>query len=168
MIIQTYLYSNKIVVQVVDPTIFTTRNKVVYTRPITVYQGIDNPMQIMVKNQDQKAVNVANYSMLAEIQDPANKVAVASFPVNWGSVSTGIGNFTIDRLTVDSLEQRFYTITFKVVNTATLVEQPIYVDGDYGVPLTFRVLPAYYNAGLDADSIINTNAGDTILDGGGA
>ena len=146
MIIQTYLYSNKVVVQIIDPAIFTTRNRVVYTRPVTVYQGIDNPMQVVVKNQDQKSVNTSQYTLLAEIQDPANKVAVASFPVSWTNTTTGLGTFIIDRITVDALEQRFYTLTFKVVNTTTLVEQPIYVDSNYSVPLDLKVLPAYFAA----------------------
>ena len=146
MIIQTYLYSNKVVVQIIDPAIFTTRNRVVYTRPVTVYQGIDNPMQVVVKNQDQKSVNTSQYTLLAEIQDPANKVAVASFPVSWTNTTTGLGTFIIDRITVDALDQRFYTLTFKVVNTTTLVEQPIYVDSNYSVPLDLKVLPAYFAA----------------------
>lgn len=168
MIIQTYLYTNKVVAQIVDPTIFTTRNRVVYTRPVTVYQGIDNPMQVVVKNQDQKYVDVTLYNMIADIQDPANKVSVATFPVNWTNSDLGQGTFTLDRITVDSLEQRFYTLTFRVININTNKEQPIYVDSSYGVPLDLRVLPAYYNADGSAETIINTNAGDTILDGGGA
>jgi hypothetical protein len=170
MIIQTYLYSNKVVAQIVDPTIFTTRNRVVYARPVTVYQGIDNPMQVLVKNQDQKYVDVTNYSMVAEIQDPNNKVAVATFPITWANVTLGQGNFTIDKAMVNSLEQRFYKLTFRTVNTVNGIEQPIYVDSDYDVPLDLKVLPAYYNmdAPTGAFTVINPNAGDTILDGGAA
>ncbi len=168
MIIQTYLYSNKVVAQIIDPAIFTTRNRVVYARPVTVYQGIDNPMQVVVKNQDQKAVDVTNYSMVAEIQDPNNKVAVATYALTWVDALTGRGAFTLDKATVNSLEQRFYKLTFKTVNTVTHVEQPIYVDDNYSVPLDLKVLPAYHNTGADAGTEINTNAGDTILDGGHA
>ena len=170
MIIQTYLYSNKVVAQIVDPTIFTTRNRVVYSRPVTVYQGIDNPMQVLVKNQDQKYVDVTNYTMVVEIQDPSNKVAVATFPITWGNVTLGQGNFVLDKNTVNSLEQRYYKLTFRTVNTVTNAEQPIYVDPDYGVPIDLKVLPAYYNmdAPAGAYTVINPNAGDTILDGGAA
>jgi hypothetical protein len=169
MIIQTYLYSNKVVAQIVDPSIFTTRNRVVYSRPVTVYQGIDNPMQVLVKNQDQKYVNVTNYIMVAEIQDPSNKVSVATFPITWANVTLGQGNFVIDRATVDELEQRFYKLTFRTINTVTSLEQPIYVDSDYDVPLDLKVMPAYYNGEVgNADTTYNINAGDVVLDGGGA
>ena len=76
--IQTYLYSNKIVVQILDTTIFKVRNRQVYSRPIKIYQGIDNPIQVVIKNQDQKAVNFTGYIMQADIQDPVNKVTAES------------------------------------------------------------------------------------------
>jgi hypothetical protein len=101
-------------------------------------------MQVLVKNQDQKYVDVTNYTMIAEIQDPSNKVAVATFPITWANVTLGLGNFMLDKATVSSLEQRFYKLTFRTVNTLTRIEQPIYVDSDYDVPLDLKVLPAYY------------------------
>ena len=55
-----------------DPTI-KTRNRVVYSRPITVYQGIDNPIQVVVKNQDQKNVNLTGQIM------PASQASKFSF-----------------------------------------------------------------------------------------
>ena len=41
--VKAYLYPNTVTVQVFDPAIFTVRNRVVYSRTIKVYQGIDNP-----------------------------------------------------------------------------------------------------------------------------
>jgi hypothetical protein len=88
--IKTYLYPNTAEVQVFDPTIFTTRNRQVYSRPITVYQGIDNPIQVIVKNQDQKTVNLNGYAVQADIQDPTNQVTVASYAVTWANISLGL------------------------------------------------------------------------------
>ena len=148
MIIQTYLYSNKVVVQLTDPTIFTTRNRVVYARPVTIYQGIDNPIQVIVKNQDQKPIDLTGYTMQADIQDPNNAVLVGSFPVTWANQEQGLGNFTIDQATVDGLEQRFYKLTFKAVSEADQTSRPIYIDDNFGVPLDLKVLPAYYQPAL--------------------
>ena len=168
MIVQTYLYSIKVVVQLVDPAIFDTRNRRMYANPITVYQGIDNPVQVVVKNQDQKAVSVAAYTLLAEIQDPLNKVAVATYPVTWRDIERGKGLFVLDKETVNNLEQRFYTLTFRATNLDTGIDQPIYVDDNYGVPIDLKVLPAYYNTASGAGTTTNINAGDTVLDGGKA
>ena len=141
--VKAYLYSIIAEVQVYDPRIFTTRNRVVYSRPIKVYQGIDNPIQVIVKNQDQKAVDLTGYTVQADIQDPTNQTTIHSYPITWANIMLGQGNFTLDRATIDSLENRFYKLTFSA-NTAGTVT-PVYIDDNYGVPLDLEVLPAYYS-----------------------
>ena len=141
--VKAYLYSIIAEVQVYDPRIFTTRNRVVYSRPIKVYQGIDNPVQVIVKNQDQKAVDLTGYTVQADIQDPTNQQTINSYAVTFANIQLGQGNFTLDRATIDSLENRFYKLTFSA-NTAGTVT-PVYIDDNYGVPLDLEVLPAYYS-----------------------
>lgn len=143
--IKTYLYDQKVEVQIVDTTIFTTRNRVVYSRPIKVYQGIDNPIQVIVKNQDQKKVDLTGYAVQADIQDPTNLITVASYAVTWGNIQLGQGIFTLDKETINSLEQRFYKLTFRTIQQNNNQEKPIYVDDNYGVPLDLQILPAYYD-----------------------
>ena len=144
--VKTYLYPNTAEVQVFDPTIFTTRNRQVYSRPIKVYQGIDNPIQVIVLNQDQKKVNLTGSNVTASIQDPVNQVTVASYPVTWANIQLGQGHFTFDANTINSLEQRFYKLAFSTTVTSTDTSAPLYVDDNYGVPLDLEVLPAYYRA----------------------
>jgi hypothetical protein len=142
--VKTYLYPNTAEVQVFDPTIFTTRNRQVYSRPIKVYQGIDNPVQVIVRNQDQKAVNLTGSNILASIQDPTNQVTVNSYPVTFTDITKGLGNFVLDRETIDGLENRFYKLTFSTTVIETGASSPVYIDDNYGVPLDLEVLPAYY------------------------
>lgn len=144
--VQAYLYPNTVEVQILDTSIFTTRNRQVYTRPITVYQGIDNPIQLRALNQDQKRVDLTGYTMQAQIQDPVNQVLVETMDVTWANIQLGQGTFTISANTVNSLEQRYYKLTFKTIQTNTNAERPVYVDDNYGVPLDLQVLPAYYSA----------------------
>jgi len=141
--VKTYLYPNFAEVQVFDPTIFTTRNRQVYSRPIKVYQGIDNPIQVIVRNQDQKSIDLTGYIMQAEIQDPTNGVTVESYAVTFADITKGLANFIIDKATINALEQRFYKLTFKTIKQSDNTEQPIYIDDNYGVPLDLQVLPAY-------------------------
>jgi hypothetical protein len=120
----------------------------VYSRPIKIYQGIDNPIQVIVRNQDQKAVDLTGYAVQADIQDPTNRVTIASYAVTWANQAKGLGNFTIDINTVNSLEQRFYKLTFRRIEDAgggDVIETPIYIDDNYGVPLDLEILPAYYS-----------------------
>ena len=141
--VKTYLYPNLAEVQVFDPTIFTTRNRQVYSRPIKVYQGIDNPIQVLVRNQDQKSVNLTGSTMTAQIQDPTNQTTITSYPITWANIMLGQGSFVFDANTINSLENRFYKLTFSA-NTAGNVK-PVYIDDNYGVPLDLEILPAYYS-----------------------
>lgn len=146
--VKAYLVPNTVEVQVFDPSIFTTRNRQVYSRPIKVYQGIDNPVQVIVKNQDQKKVNLTGSTVTASIQDPTNQVNIKSYAVNFsanvgGNIQLGQGTFTFDANTINTLEQRFYKLTFSA-NTGGNVK-PIYIDDNYGVPLDLEILPAFYS-----------------------
>jgi hypothetical protein len=142
--IKAYMYPNTVNLQVLDTSIFTVRNRVVYSRTIKVYQGIDNPLQIIVRNQDQKSVDLTGYALQADIQDPVNLVTVNSYAVTFADITKGLGTFTLDKATLDSLEQRFYKLTFKTILLSANTERPLYIDDNYGVPLDLEVLPAYY------------------------
>lgn len=157
--VKTYLYPNRAEVQVFDPTIFTTRNRQVYSRTIKVYQGIDNPIQVIIKNQDQKSIDLTGYIMQAAVQDPTNGVTVETYAVTFADITKGLANFTIDKATINTLEQRFYKLTFKTIKSSDNSEQPIYIDDNYGVPLDLQILPAYYS---DAAS----DTSEVIFDGG--
>ena len=159
--IKTYLYYPRVEVQIVDPTIFTTRNRVVYSNPIKVYQGVDNPIQVIVKNQDQKSVDLTGSTVTASIQDPVNKVTIKSYPVTFANIQLGKGQFTFDANTINSLDQRFYKLAFSTTVVSSDISRPVYIDDNYGVPLDLEVLPAYY------ETAVTLTGNDTFsLDGG--
>lgn len=160
--IKAYLYPNKAEVQVLDtslPLNFTTRNRIVYSRTVKVYQGVDNPIQVTVLNQDQKKVDLTGYVMQAAIQDPVNGVTVETYAVTFADITKGLGTVIIDKGTINALEQRFYKLTFKTIKMSDNTERPIYVDDNYGVPLDLQVLPAYYADSASDDS-------EVVIDGG--
>ena len=165
--ITSYLAIQKIPVEVLDysdPTL-KTRYRPVYARPIKVYQGIDNPLQIVVKNQDQKPANLVGYSVRVDIQDPDNQITAYSFTANAASSYTNltIGTTTVNfsANVVNSLDQRFYKITTRLIKVSDSTEAPLYLDDNFGVPLDLEVLPAYY-----ASSNTVINLGETIIDPG--
>jgi len=157
--IKLYLVNQIAEVQIMDPAVFTTRNRQVYSRPIKVYQGIDNPVQVIVKNQDQKNVNLTGYTVQASIQDPTNQVTIETYAVTFANVAVGQGTFTLDKGTINTLENRFYKLTFKTIKTSDSTEQPVYIDDNYGVPLDLEILPAYWAETVAQDT-------EVIIDGG--
>lgn len=144
MQILAYLYPNTVTVQIWDQSIFTPRNRVVYSRPVKIYQGIDNPMQIVVLNQDQKPVDLTGYSLQAEIQDPLTETTAYSYTITFTNQSKGQGTFTVPNADVTSLEQRFYWLTLKTVANVGNTARPVYVDDNWTAPLDLEVLPAYF------------------------
>jgi hypothetical protein len=164
--VKAYLYPNTAEVQVFDTSIFTTRNRQVYSRPIKVYQGVDNPIQVIIRNQDQKRVDLTGSSVTASIQDPTNQLTVKSYPVLFGAnvggnIQLGQGTFTFDANTINGLEQRFYKLAFSTTVTSTDQTRPVYIDDNYGVPLDLEILPAYY-----ANSTPPAQSDTYSLDGG--
>ena len=133
-----------------------------YSRPIKVYQGVDNPVQVVVRNQDQKSVDLTGSSVTASIQDPTNQVTVKSYTVTWANIQQGLGTFTFDANTINNLENRFYKLAFSTTNTGTDQTTPVYIDDNYGVPLDLEVLPAYYGTSYTPPSTGTTFS----LDGG--
>ena len=167
--VKAYLYPNTAEVQVFDPAIFTTRNRQVYSRPIKVYQGIDNPIQVLLRNQDQKKFPLVDgngdpiYYIQAQIQDPTNQLTVVSYDVNFTTegYAEGNGNFTIEKTVIDELEQRLYKLTFTLEPLSTSLKQPLYIDDNYGAPLDLMVLPAYWSSMAPAPNI-----NQSVVDGG--
>lgn len=156
--IKSYLYPNKITVQFVDPTFFSTRNRIVYANPIKVYQGIDNPLQVVVRNQDQRPINTTGYLVQVDIQDPANQGSVESLAVTMADPTKGLGTVTIPRDVVNALDQRLYKLTVKLIKVSTNAEQPLYVDGNYGALIDLEVLPGWYESmplTLDSTEVID-------------
>ena len=131
-----------------------------YSRPITVYQGIDNPLQIVVKNQDQKAVDLTGYLVQLDIQDPVAQASVDSLAVAITDYTKGLGTVTIPREVVNVLDQRIYKITVKLINDTTNRERPLYVDDNFGASLDLEVLPGWY------ESTAMNPPPDEVIDGG--
>jgi hypothetical protein len=156
--INTYLYPNIILAQFVDPTIFTTRNPIVYTRTIKIYQGIDNPLQVQVKNQDQKPIDTTGYLVQLDIQDIESRGSVESLAVTITNAAKGQGTVIIPRDVVNALDQRRYKLTIKLINQTTNKEQPLYVDDNYGAMADLEVLEGWYESmplTLDSTEVID-------------
>ena len=116
-------------------------------------------MQVVIRNQDQKLIDLSGYVVEAAIQDPVNGVTVESFAVTFTDITKGLGNFVLDRSTINNLQQRFYKLTFKTIKQSDNTERPLYIDDNYSVPLDLEILPAYY-ADMASDDT------EVIFDGG--
>lgn len=133
-----------------------------YSRTIKIYQGIDNPIHIVTKNQDQKGVDLTGYDVQVDIQDPENAITVETFTVNFITQNKGLGVFTIPKSVVNALDQRHYELTVKLIELTTNDETPLYIDDNYSVRLPLQVLSAYY----DNTPILPLAIYDGVVDAG--
>jgi hypothetical protein len=141
--LKLYLYPIVIRVQIPDNNIFTVRNRIVYAHPIKVYQGIDNPIQIIMLNQDNKSIEVTG-DVIVSIQDSVNQVVVATQEVQWTDQAKGYGTIILTKTLLGLLDQRFYKILIKTRNILTNYAIPVYTNDNYDVSLDLEVLPGYY------------------------
>lgn len=160
-VIQSYLYDNRVTVQFLDPTVTSIRNRIVYNRPIKVYKGIDNPLRIVILNQDQKPYDMTGYNVIMGIQNSDARTTVISFAVEMDAENPTVGTVVIDRATMDILTKRFYKLTFKATNIDTNNDRPMYIDDNWGVPLDLEVLSGYYSTTSTSDQ---TDGGSGIVD----
>lgn len=133
-----------------------------YSRTIKIYQGIDNPIHVVIKNQDQKPADLTGYDVQIDIQDPENKLTVEAFTVNFVAQNKGLATFTIPKSVVNALDQRHYEFTVKLINLDTNAEAPMYIDDNYSVRLPVQVLAAYY----DNMPVLPLQIYDGVIDAG--
>ena len=142
-VITSYLYDNKITVQILDddPTI-KTRNRIVYSRPVKVYQGVDNVITLQFKNNDQKAANIIGKTFTFSLTANVGNVGVWSTTATISNVTTAIGSVTIDQATVANLTQEYYnyTVTYNSGNLTL----PTYVDDNWGGAGQLQVISSVF------------------------
>ena len=142
--LKAYLYPIVLEVQIPDPTIFKVRKRTVYAHPIKVYQGIDNPIQILVRNQDNKPIDLTGYTMQVNLQDSDEEVTVFTYIVNYIDIEQGSGQIIIPAEDLAQLDQRRYKLAVKRINDTDDSQTPAYSDANYGMLLDLEVLPGFY------------------------
>lgn len=142
-LITSYLYSNTFTVQILDygNTAITTRNRVVYQRPIEIYRGADNPITIKFKNQDQKAANIAGSTFTGYIIDYLKGNVVANVSVTVSNVSTATANCMLTSEFINTLPQNKYKLAF--LKNSGGFSTPTYSDDNFGVYAELNINPAY-------------------------
>lgn len=143
--INSYLYDNTITVTYEnDPTV-EQRNRVVYTRNINLYKGINNVVKFKVLNNDQKPVNITGYVLNFNIVDDyvyANANVVFTSNVVVSNANLGIGTVTITSNDLVQLDRENYTFNVKV-NPGT-GNVAAYVDDNWGAAGQIFVSNAAY------------------------
>ena len=160
--INVYAYFPVVNVQLAGDFNVRTRNRQVYSPNIKLYRNTDNPVRLLVKNQDQKPIDITNFDILVDLVDFENQQTVASYNATKINNLKGICEVLVAKGDIDPLENRyFYLMVRKSYNGAD--PQVAYVDDNYSVQLPVEIHGAYlpYNPeDLDLGLVSDTNEQD--------
>lgn len=126
----SYLYDQVILAVVVDPLLPNTRNNIMYAAPIKIFRGIDNPIKIQVKNQDQKPVNLINKTLTFILMNYADRTAFLERTVTVIDPQKGIAQIILSDEDLLNLPAKAYNYSIKVVDGEGR-SSPAYVAENY-------------------------------------
>lgn len=137
--IHFYLVPNRITVTT-DMAGFNTEFKQVYQRKIKLHKGIDNTIQLEVRNADQRKQNVVGHTVTLKFFDAARKLvftatgdAIMSMP--------GLMSVTITADTIANVDPQLLTVAAFINDGST--DAILYGDTDFNVMCTVEILNAY-------------------------
>lgn len=137
-----YLYSNKVDVFTNLGDWTTGRYRKVYQRNYKVYRGIDNRLDIQVRNADEKAKDITGNTLVFNLieRETQKLVLQKEFTlVPEADLSkTTKGYIVITESELNNLNKGFYSYSVYLVDS-TGAKTPLYSDSQYGVTGTLEV-----------------------------
>ena len=137
-----YLLNNRVTL-VADLADFTTEYRQVYKRNVKIYKGIDNTIEFVVKNADQKPVDISDKTVRFDIIDTAQKLLITknATVLDDGSTRNKKGLLTVkvtagELLDIEDQLAR-YTI-YMIDNTGERIL--LYADTQFGASGTIDII----------------------------
>lgn len=140
-----YLYSNKIDVFTNALDSWTGGYRKVYQRNLKIYRGVDNPIDLQLRNGDQKAIEIFadQYVMFNLIGKGTQELILVKQGVSTddSSASRGRVRFTLSESDLLDLEPGFYQYAIYLETRVAInadeytvsSKTPLYVDSQFGV-----------------------------------
>jgi hypothetical protein len=139
--INSYIYDNTVLVQIATDPDIEQRNRVVYTRTIKCYQGVDNLIKVKVQNQDQKPYNVSGMEIVFSVMDSyvtSNANVIFQTNVTISNATTGTGTVLIPRQDINGFDRDQYI--YSIYYTSGNLQFPAYVDDNFGAQGQMQVI----------------------------
>jgi len=146
--ISVYLYPNSIDVYTNVATWSNERYRKMYNRNLKVYGGVDNRINVQVKNQDQKPLSIAGSIVVVGLISKESSELILEKDCTVVDETTGKVYFTLTISDLLDIEpgQYEYSLRKEVRETVNANEYivssntPLYSDSQYGVVGTIEVL----------------------------
>lgn len=137
--IQFYLVPNRITVTT-DMAGFTTEFRQVYQRTIKLYKGIDNTIEIEVRDADQRRQDVVGKTITAKFFDADRR---SLFEVTGEAILSkpGLMSLVVTANTIESIDPQHLTMAASLSDNSIL-----YSDSQFGLGATVELLNGYNEA----------------------
>ena len=135
--IHSYLYTPKVRVQISDTGVTNIQERRVYNHVIQLYKGTDNPVQVRFLNQDQKKVDVTNYTFVVAVMNPDQGQTIFYPTLTVTNATAGQGTVTFTEEELAPLDAMRYTLAIK--GTVNGVEAPVYSDDNFNLSLDLHI-----------------------------
>lgn len=135
--ISSYLYSNRIQA-VVNLAASPLEWRIVYQRKFKIYQGLDNVLELDVKNVEQKRIDITTYAMKFVVMDQLNQ-EIYTGDVDTDTGIKGLGLMSIPASALEFISPQFLKYTVYILNEDD-TKTPVYGDTQYGVTGTLDYL----------------------------
>jgi hypothetical protein len=170
--ISVYLYSNSIDVFTNAQAAWKTeRYRRVYNRNIKIFRGVDNRIDLQIKNSDERRAEVSSLSTVVfNLVDSDSQKIVAQKDCTTVSTSTGRFYVTLTELELIDIEPGFYQYSC-VLETRTdrgdgtyivTARDPLYIDTQYDALATIEVLNSVSGNAQPSQTIEEFNSIITI------
>jgi len=161
-----YLYVNKLDVFTTPADTWSTeRYRRVYNRNLKIFRGVDNRIDIQVRNSDQKASNIVGSTLVFNLVSQDTKDLIlqkdfAAMDLATGKVTviitaddlldldTGFYNYSIIKEVRSTVDSTDYTVTSKM---------PLYMDSQYSTVGTLEITGDVYGGVADSVNVSTFN-----------
>lgn len=137
--VQFYLVPNKITVTT-DRAGFTTEFTKVYQRKLKIYKGIDNTIQLDIRNSEQRKTDVATKTATIKFFDSDRKVL---FEAAGTPITSQPGQMTMTISSTDIADVSPQKLLMAAYVTDTGVDSPLYIDGQFELFGNVELLDGY-------------------------
>ena len=148
-----YLYSNKLDVFTSSMDTWSTeRYRKVYNRNLKIFRGVDNRIDIQVRNADQKASNIVGSTLVFNLVSRDTKDLVLQKDFTAMDLATGKVTVTLTETELMDLDNGFYNYSIiKEIRTTVdstdyrvTSKMPMYVDAQYDTVGTLEITGDVY------------------------
>lgn len=132
---------------------YTTEKRQVYQRKLKLYKGINNTIELEVRQSDERRLSVAGYTAVVKFYDENRKNL---FTVNGTPIlsKTGLISVTIPKEVIEDIDPQQLTLAAYLVD-ANNNETILYADAQFGVSVFVELDNGYNEAPLEVDNLKN-------------